>query len=372
MSNVKVPNSPPLPTQEVADVPKTQIPAQLTAELDLNSDSDNDVEMSCVSPVKPFENFEQFEHPDSLPSTPDTLANRNVLMSSIPKDTNYVTPMMDFSDPIKAPADVINPFGANKTLSSSSPIPIRLEDMNLPILSDSQEQKLIEYIEERLMAIQRGFVKYLSSKKEAIKEGLTWIELVTKLDEMVEFLWYSIFHLKDVPAIYHGNILIDSSFKVIFSEKFLDMKDDLNSINKYPTKILMQNEVLTLPMNVQSSTFVSFLIKILGDIVDYVEKYNHATFEEWIVLLRLIAKLDNALSIIIDYSNQSSKLLINTTEKVRIASIIQRTKIITVSKFDQFTGKLDTDQIAHHRSAIEAFQIFVGELYEGIVDRTSA
>lgn len=372
MTNIKVPDSPPMPKQEATDVPDTQIPAQLTAELDLNSDSDNDVEMVYESPIKPIENFEQFEHPDSLPSTPDTLATRNVLMNSIPKDANYVTPMMDFSDPIKAPIDVINPFGANKTLSSSSPIPIKLKDIKIPKINDLQEQKLIEYVEERLMVIQRGFVKYLSSKKENIKEGLTWMELVAKLDDMVEFLWYSIFHSKDVPAIYHSNILIDSSLKMIFDDAFADMKDAVSPINRYPTMILMQDEMLTLPKNVHSSLFVSFLIKILGDIVDYVEKYNHTTFEEWVALLRLTAKLDNAFSIIIDYSYQSSNNLINTTEKVRIASIIQRTKITAVSKFEQFTRSFNTEEIAVHRSAIEAFQVFVGEIYEGIVDRTSA
>lgn len=372
MSGTNIPDSPQLPTAEV-EIPDTQISAQLTAALDLDSDSDDedDVEMVDVTVKTPINNFQQFEHADSLPSTPDVLGN-NVLSRTVPKDPNYIPPMMDFSDPVKAPIDVINPFGSNHTLSSSYPVPISLEQSVVPKLTDLQEQKLGEYIEEKLMVVQKGFVKYLSSKSEAKREGMTWTELVTKLDEIVEFIWYSIFQLKGIPVVYHTNILIDSSLKVIFQEQYQMMKPRLDLANKSPSRILMQTDELNLARKVHDSIFVSFLVRILGDFADFVEKYDFQSFESWIMLLRLAAKLDNMFSIIIDYSIKTSTQLINITEKVRIASIIQRTKITTVSQFETFTSTFDVEKVAHYRTAIETFQTFVGELYEGIVDRTSA
>ena len=63
--------------------------------------------------------------------------------------------------------------------------------------------------------------------------------------------------------------------------------------------------------------------------------------------------------------------IISTTEKVRIASLVQRTKLAIVELFDLFVQKLGVDEVHKHRHVIDAFQIFVGEAYEGLVDRTS-
>jgi hypothetical protein len=389
MDFLKIPDSPELPRMEMDTVPDTEIPAQLGAALDLDdfSDEDNnddsnthkntDTELKIDTSLKPINNFQQFEHSDSLPSTPDTFNNRNILACSIPKDKNYVTPMEDFSDPIKPPIDLINPFGANSTLSSSDPIPISLNKrLSVRRLSDLQEQKLGDYIDEKLMNIQKGFVKYLSSKTENLHEGYEWNELVNKLDDIIEFVWYAIAQVKGIPVVYHSNVMTDTSFEVIFGDKFNEIIAKIDNVIKKSSLLLVKDEEnelrqLNLPDNINNSVYVSYLIKICGDLIDYIVKYELNEFSDWIILLRLFGKLDNILSIVIDYSSLKKITIISTTEKIRIASIIQRTKIALIELFDHFVRKLGIENIQTYRSAIDAFQMYVGETYEGLVDRTS-
>lgn len=388
MSYFKTPESPPLPAQET-DFEESTIPAKLGAELDLNtSETDSDGEEDDVYMVdattqqaenplpKQINNFEQFEHPDSLPSTPDN--PKTFTCNSNIRDPNYVTPMMDFSDPVRAPIDLINPFGANGALSSSDPIPMLIDrDAKVNQLSDSQEQKITDYIDEKLLLVQRGFVKYLSSKEESVNEGLTWIQLGSKLDESIEFIWYANSQIKGVPIIYHANVMIDDVLKNLFTEEFDHIKSVTDGVIKISTNNLLLNDKksgvpqLVLPYKIDNSVYVSYLIRIMGDLIDYIVKYEPNTFEDWIILLRLTAKFDNILSIITDYSNKKGTNIVSTTEKVRIASIIQRTKIAIVELFDRFVRQLGLDGIEHYRKAIENFQVYVGEIYEGLIDRTS-
>lgn len=407
MNSLQVPPSPCLPNEELDEIPNVQIPASLGAELNLDDDDDDDdgygvdavrggvanessgysengrkdVDMTDFpeppTHVKSINNFKQFEHPDSIPSTPDSSMGTNVLSCSIPKDPNYITPMGDFSDPTRAPIDLINPFGANNTLASSDPIPMSMDKgLNMRRLSDLQEQKLGDYIDDKLLLMQRGFVKYLASKDEAVKEGLTWPQLVCKVDEIVEFLWYAISHVKGVPVIYHSNILTDASLAVIFQSSFAEMQEKMKAIIRPTSFILVKDGAnvlneLSLPDNINNSVYVSYLIRLLGDLIDYIVKYELNAFEHWILLLRLTAKMDNVLSIIIDYSTRKSLAIISTTEKVRIASIVQRSKITMVELFDHFVRSLGLERVQQSRSAIDSFQMFIGEAYEGLVDRTS-
>ena len=408
MDSFKIPDTAPLPTQET-DAPETRIPAQLGSELDLGDDDDDDgdagevpvkresreddVDMTDEPPPEqgpatvfstgrspqPINNFEQFEHADSLPSTPDDLLGTKACSCSVPQDPNYVTPMMDFSDPVRAPVDLLNPFGANNTLSSSDPVPISLGgDRSARQLSDVQQQKVSEYIDERLLAIQRGFVKYLSSTEEADLEGLAWEQIAGRIDEVVEFVWYALFHVRGVPIVYHSNVLADECIRAIFDTRFAEIKTMLDAAIRPCDQLLVRPAAdaplpsLVLPAAVDNPGHVSYLIKITGDLIDYIVKYDFATFTDWIVLLRLAAKLDNVLSILIDYSAlPTAPTVVSTTDKVRLASIVQRTKIAIVELFDRFVRQLDPAQASHHRVAIDHFQGYAGETYEGLVDRTS-
>lgn len=375
MEDYTIPDSPALPRTEIENIPSTEIPAQLGADLDLADSGDDtnneDVEMKDADLKMPINNFKQFEHSDSLPSTPEL----NILSSCVPRDSNYVTPMADFSDPVKAPHNLINPFGANNQLSSSDPIPIIFDGkLNIKKLSDLQEQKLNDYIDEQLLTIQRGFVKYLSSKSENNSEGLEVDQIVHKLDDILEFIWYSIFQIKSIPIAYHTNIIIDSSIDILFHNE--ELKAEISDIISKSPLLLIKDDILgfkqlTLPSNIENSAYVSYLIRILGDLIDYITKYKFLGFKDWIIWLRLLAKLDNILSVIIDYSNLKSITIISATEKIRISSIIQRTKIALVGLFDQFLRNLGLNNVQKYRYAIDAFQTYVGETYEGLVDRTS-
>lgn len=404
MDRFKIPDSPPLPKQET-DAPETRIPAQLGSELDLGDDDDDDdegdvrvkreedVDMADELPPgpgpatvfstgrapQPINNFEQFEHTDSLPATPEDLPGSGAGSCAVPQDPNYVTPMMDFSDPVRPPLDLLNPFGANNTLSSSDPIPITLSGSGSSRrLSDLQQQKVSEYIDDRLLGIQRGFVKYLSSKEEADLEGLAWEQIAARIDEVVEFVWYALFHVTGVPAVYHSNVLADECIRAIFDSRFPEIKTRLDASIRPCQHLLVRPSAdaplpaLALPATVDTPAHVSFLIKLSGDLIDYIVKYDFASFTDWIVLLRLAAKLDNVLSVLVDYSAlPTTPTLVSTTDKVRLASIVQRTKIAVVELFDRFVRHLDPAQAALHQPAIDHFQGYAGETYEGLVDRTS-
>lgn len=380
MQHYIIPDSPSLPNTEIENLPSAEIPAQLGADLDLvdssddnNNNNNEDVEMTDTDYRKPIDNFKQFEHSDSLPSTPEV----NILSSCVPKDSNYMTPLADFSDPIKAPHDLINPFGPNNKLSSSSPIPISFDEkLNVQKLSDLQEQKLNDYIDDQLSSIQKGFIKFLSSKSEKHVEGLHFKEIANKLDDLIEFIWYTIFQIKGIPIVYHGNIMVDTPIDALFEREAEEMKTEIWSIISRPTLLLIKDEVygfkqLNLPGNIDNSVYVSYLIKISNDLIDYIMKYRLIRFRSWMMLLRLLSKLDNALAIIIDYSSLKSTNIISATEKIRISSIIQRTKIALVKLFDQFIRYLGLENVKDYRYAIDAFQTYIGETYEGLVDRTS-
>lgn len=383
--NTNIPDSPRVPNGEDLG-PETTIPAQLGAELDLDSDVDSDenVPMEDVTVQNPVVRAQLQPESDNadmdmqLDSPFEVLDNP--LMSEIPKDPNYITPMPDFSDPVRPIPAIVNPFGGNSTLSSSSPIPLSLlPELNISLVTDSQAQKLSEYVDDKLLSVQRGFVKYLSAREEdEIHEGLEWKGLVAGLDDIIEFLWYAMVMQKGAPVIYHINILRDDIVKGLMKDHGSDVIEQVNGVVKVSSNIQVKSEEtpLLLPGNLGKTPYVAYLIRIMGDLIDYIVKYNFSSFTNWILLLRLLGKLDNIISVLIDYSKErfgqsTSEHIISTTEKIRIASIIQRTKIVVVELFDHFTRQMSTEEIAYYRQAIEMFQTFAGEVYEGLVDRTS-
>lgn len=374
-----IPDSPPLPTDETT-APTTTIPAQLGAELDLDSDPDSEdnITMEDVTTAKPFAEHQRLQQ-DMDVDTPDT--PENSLMSEIPEDPNYITPLPDFSDPVRPLPTAINPFGANTALSSSMPIPISLEvSLNIRSVSDAQAQKLGEYIDERLLTVQKGFVKYLSAREEDnVHEGMEWKDLAAGIADVVEFLWYAMVMQKGVPVIYHTNILLDSVVAVVLKKHSSSILQQVSGVVKVAPNFVVESgsTPLALPDNLETTPYVSYLIKIMGDLIDYIVKYDLSSFANWILLLRLVAKIDNIISVLIDYSTlkfgaNTARHIVSTTEKVRMASIVQRTKIVVVELFDHFTRQMSADELSHYRQAVETFQTCVGEVYEGLVDRTSA
>lgn len=327
------------------------IPNTLSTDLALDDDEDTDeVEESAMSVdqvgrLGPDPSTE-FLHSDSM-----QLLN-NPLNCNIPRDPNYTTPMSDFSDPTPAPFQPINPFGANSLLSSSEPIKITLSQSEDPRkLSDAQQERLVNYLDNSMMKIHRGFVKYLSSVHQDANEsekGLNLIEMLFELNELTEFIWFSITGHKNIPVIYHANV------------------HDLASQTETTAHVTLPND---LP---NGQGFINYYLTIMSDLVDFLGKYKIGSWDEWRSVLGLLGKLDDLLCILVDYDKTVNiKGLISSTEKIRMASIVQLTKMGLIGLFDEFVRSFDRDNIASQRETIQYFEVLIGEVYEGLVDRTS-
>lgn len=255
---------------------------------------------------------------------------------------------VDFEDYTKPPMTPLNPFGANGDLESSEPVPFRRTDAVKPPLSDAQEQRLIAYLDARTMEIQRLFVKYLAKGEDIPK----WSEIVHLIDNLLEFVWFGITGAQSgVRGIYHWNV-----YKC-------DMQVDCIKIP--------QTSELELASNLKSNGCPSYLLTIMGELITYIAKQAMDTYEDWMITLTILAKLDDALCVLIDYGS-----LITVTEKVRVSSIVQRTKMVVVELFEAFSRETQrrfdpSTSLLRERETISQFQTFAGEVYEGLSDRTS-
>lgn len=388
---MEIPDSPSLPQQEV-DAPQSIIPAQLGAELDLD-DSEDEIEQGHEkeeSKINCYINNNNYDtdmdiDTDNKEEEEDINKGGNPLSFKISKDINYQTPMIDFSDNSKPINSIINPFEMNNKnggsskllLSSSDSIPILINNnKSIQKLNDLQEQKLIEYIDENLLNIQRGFVKFLSSKEENnenLKEGYQFSQLMLRIDEIIEFIWYTITQIKGIPIIYHLNIFNNEYNNNQLINSFKIDENELDKIIKMNNKLDLNSNLIMLKDIDKNKLYVSFIIKIMGDLIDYIIKYDFNYIINWILILRLTAKIDNFLSILIDYSNYTTNhyQLVNNTDKVRISSLVQRTKITLVEIFDHYMTEINNNNNKNSNLRFDIIQTVIGEVYEGVIDRVS-
>lgn len=388
---MEIPDSPSLPQQEV-DAPQSIIPAQLGAELDLD-DSEDEIEqghekeeskINCYINNNNYDTDMDIDN-DNKEEEEEINKGGNPLSFKISKDINYQTPMIDFSDNSKPINSIINPFEMNNKnggspkllLSSSDSIPILINNnKSIQKLNDLQEQKLIEYIDENLLNIQRGFVKFLSSKEENnenLKEGYQFSQLVLRIDEIIEFIWYTITQIKGIPIIYHLNIFNNEYNNNQLINSFKIDENELDKIIKMNNKLDLNSNLIMLKDIDKNKLYVSFIIKIMGDLIDYIIKYDFNYIINWILILRLTAKIDNFLSILIDYSNYTTNhyQLVNNTDKVRISSLVQRTKITLVEIFDHYMTEINNNNNKNSNLRFDIIQTVIGEVYEGVIDRVS-
>lgn len=265
------------------------------------------------------------------------------------EDDDDMSAIIDFDDNVKPPMTPLNPFGGNNLLESSEPVPFKRTDNIKPFLNDIQEQRLITYLDTKTMEIQRLFVKFLSKSEDAPK----WFDIVHLIDNLLEFIWFGITGVQGgIRGVYHWNVY------------------------NYPMKTQCikspNSDNLELSINLKSNGCSSYLITIMGELITYIFKYSINNYDDWIITLRILAKLDDTMCIFIDYGQS----LITVTEKVRINSIIQRTKMVIVELFDKFSndtqrGFEPSTQLLEKREMLNQFQLFMGEVYEGLIDRTS-
>ncbi|VEU22747.1 DEKNAAC103797 [Brettanomyces naardenensis] len=426
-----MPSRPSTPLHPDADqeieAPGVEIPKELTSALDLGSEEDTDEEIGGGNGLllgkeriqghdgrnndddeddddysmdsEDSEQFEKEERPliDADASIGEPLSPRASPTEDIPStfcavDTTF------FDNETEKRRTPVNPFGVNERLVSSEPIRIirkksRGADYGPRRLSMTQQSRLIDYIDGRLMAIQRRYIKYLSAREDpdnepgssALRFGLS--DLAHSLDEVVTIIWYSIFKVKTVPFVYHYNVL---------------SKEERNVLGQDGSSEIELDEIT--PDFLFGQT--NYLIKIMGDLADYLEKFQFTSLDEIHTLLLLFAKLDNIISILIDeYSDDEDGIFeeaivenddarplpskfkqpfISNTEKIRIDSIINRTKLLVIGMFDGFKeGAFDDAVVINgkkrdHRSTddgikseIQRHELLIGEIYEGILDRTS-
>lgn len=352
MNYKQEPRSPLHPAaDEENPIEPSTIPNALSTDLALDDHEDTDEVEESAMDIDQIDRLgpdpsKEFLHSDSMQLL------SNPLNCNIPRDPNYTTPMSDFSDPTPAPFQPINPFGANSLLSSSEPIKITLSQCDAPRkLSDAQQERLLNYLDNSMMKIHRGFVKYLSSvhqKTNDSDKGLNLMQMLFELDELTEFIWFSITGHKNIPIIYHANV------------------HDLGSQTETTAHVYLPSD---LP---NGQGYISYYLTIMSDLVDFLGKYKIGNWDEWRSVLALFGKLDDILCILVDYEKTGeTNGLISSTEKIRMASIAQLTKMGLVGLFDEFVRSLGRDNIASERETIQYFEILIGEVYEGLVDRTS-
>ncbi|OWB77839.1 hypothetical protein B5S32_g2017 [[Candida] boidinii] len=387
---------------------------------------------------------------------------------------------IDLNTRLKNPP--INPFGSNKKMISSNPIRIKRvssqqqqnqqqlqndsNSKNNTIFNNSgfnrdrrlslpQQGRLIDYLDTQLLEIQRKFIKHLSLKEDEeknqsvdsnsatsststptptptstnqetnITEFNNISKLISSLYNVVNMIWFSIFQIKNVPCIYHNNLNVYSS--VI----------DTTTTNINPSMNSHGEQIVELQIIDPKSLFgqTNYLIKIMGDFIDYLSKYDIENFDQIIDILKFLAAIDNIISILIDQEGEPEKdqefkeeedtdesidiqelrnkinsvKIVNNTEKIRMESIITRTKLLIINKFDVFKNKSISDfnlnlknEIINNKRKLNSninndndndntnnldqqlkngrnnlshifseYEVLIGEVYEGIIDRTS-
>ncbi|QPG73083.1 hypothetical protein FOA43_000388 [Brettanomyces nanus] len=402
----KCPSTPlhPDANQEI-ETPATKIPQELTSALDLGSDSEDDGsnimhDAHLAKVISKTGGPELSEEEDEMDNN-DSLMDSDDLERLDPEVMDAMAPMGEPLSPRPSPSSSdsasgvassgffdtdtqkrrtpLNPFGGNSQLASSEPIRIirkksRSQGASKP-LSMKQQSRLVTYIDERLMEIQRRFIKYLSAREDPDNEPEStatqfgFSDLAEALDKVITIIWYSIFQVKVVPFVYHYNILTPSEAAVL-------------GYNEGKEVVL---EEIT-PDFLFGQT--NYFIRIMGDLVDYVEKFEFVHFDSIHNLLLLFAKLDNIISILIDEysedngpSRTNNQPFINNTEKIRIDSIISRTKLLVIQKFDVFKKISLYESVDENgkrkqiesdiKKDIQKYELLIGEIYEGILDRTS-
>lgn len=200
-----------------------------------------------------------------------------------------------------------------------------------------QQSKLINYIDEQLLAIQRKFIKNQADTRETY----TFYQLINELSKVFNLVWYSI--------------------------------------------------------NTKSGLFgqQDYLIKLMDDMEDYVAHYSlfdntddYATVElQLLEYFTFFQEVDLRLSFLIDgfpmeTTGKIEKL--NNTQIIRLSPIASRLRILVISKLDPLRMKLSREEIAsdsedqnenekrrsHRRRLQNVIEGELGKVFEGILDRT--
>lgn len=200
-----------------------------------------------------------------------------------------------------------------------------------------QQSKLINYVDEQLLAIQRKFIKNQAETTELY----SFFQLINELSKVFDLVWYSI-----------------NNRSGLFGQQ-------------------------------------DYLIKLMDDMEDYVAHYrlfedtdDFGTLElQLLDYFTFFQVLDLHISFLIDgFSMEASNTVekLNNTQIVRLSPIASRLRILIISKLDPLRMKLSREELAsdsqgkiesekrknHRRRLQNVIEGELGKVFEGILDRT--
>ncbi|KAK6465805.1 hypothetical protein DFJ63DRAFT_33125 [Scheffersomyces coipomensis] len=307
----------PGPNEEVHELPPGRLPDSLLADIDLDDDEDDDDDKDDIVVTDP--------PIQALSKLTNRLSDSLMNIDSV--DSEVSLEEIDLKEMIQ----ITLPFDEAYELLQTS-----LKEVEPIFLTEQQQSKLINYIDENLLKIQRKFIKHISDTSE-----------VYTLQELLDEL--------------------------------------LTIVNLIFTPIEKKN-----PLFGQGE----YYIKILGDVEDYLNHY-HTLFDEHIDSIiqrfdnnRLIQffiffqKLDLQISLLMDgYTDINSRnQKMNSTQLVRLIPIISRLRILIIYKVDQVRLKLtnlyenqstSTSTKQESKRLLHLLELEIGRLFEGILERSS-
>lgn len=177
------------------------------------------------------------------------------------------------------------------TLSPAPALPfLQNQDKNRRkrILTENQQRKLLDFLDEKLMNVQHDFV---------VKDSdYTVDKLAKQMDEIVDIIWFSI--VNSIPS-------------------------------KAVTNITDENKPKTTALFGQSH----YLLTVSDSIVEFITTIPHSNDTNSIRnLIRLLQKLDQLFSWLLD------KSLLTKTEIVRLESIAERSRVVLMNVYADLEG----------------------------------
>ena len=305
-------DSPPTPlhpaaNEEVNAIPEGALPSGTIANLDLNPDLyDEETDDNNID-------HDEKDNEDDVMMKSDT----NAYDIGLPYELETLTTLFDKQyELLKAEFD--------KTTNNDE-------------IAKYQQSKLINYVDEQLLAIQRKFIK----NQADTTEEYSFFQLIQELSKVFNLVWYSI--------------------------------------------------------NTKSGLFgqQDYLIKLMDDMEDYVAHYrlfqntdDYATVElQLLEYFTFGQEVDLRISFLIDgfpmeTDDKIEKL--NNTKIIRVSPIASRLRILIISKLDPLRMKLSSEELApdsqgqheyqkrrsHRRRLQNVIEGELGRVFEGILDRT--
>lgn len=319
----------PAPNEEVRNFPNEKIPDSTLADIDLNPDlydeDDDDQDMDNDTPTNNQSN-------DELPvNNTNGIAPRNPLL-----DTLKQSEMVDDSESEMEEVDLYKfqqitlPFQEAYELFT-----IEFNSIEPSPISQQQQSKFVNYIDDHLLRIQRKFIKSQTEDTPTY----SFIQLINELSEVINIIWVSI-----------------SKKNPLFGQ-------------------------------------MDYYIKILGDIEDYLSHYKRLFNDEFTVdsvkidLTKLVTffkffqKVDLQISMLIDGYDTNSKTITkaNSTQLIRLYPIITRLRILIIEKMEDLRFRLNNARVQTHnkqvsndsQNLLNLFEVEISRLFEGILDRAS-